>query len=339
MVKKSSAGSCVSARLPPRPAARVHDGAHGIALSVRALLAAGVLRYRCRRHGRGRGGLRRGGQGRRRERQASRARRRTRPARAKARGPVRENDLPGDPHWNIRHLGAPDAIVGYAGQASVLPGEPITLYVSTTARSFRVSAFRMGWYHGDEARLLWKSGTVPGAPAAPAGPDQADQHGGSQVGPVADRPHPRLAGGLLPAPAGRGERRPAVRAGDRPVGQHRRQDRDQERRGDLAGLQHLGRLRPVQRARRGRRLRPTGRSRSAWTGRTTPTAPTCSCTTSGRRSSWPSGPACRWPTSPAWTSTAIRTCWTGPTRCSPGATTSTGPRRSGRTSRRPGTRA
>ena len=82
-------------------------------------------------------------------------------ARAKQ-GPVSENDLPGDPHWNIRHLGAPDAIVGYAGQASVLPGEPVTLYVSTTARSFRVSAFRMGWYHGDEARRLWKSATVPG---------------------------------------------------------------------------------------------------------------------------------------------------------------------------------
>ncbi len=47
-------------------------------------------------------------------------------------------------------------------QASVLPGEPITLYVSTTARSFTVSAFRMGWYRGDLARLVWKSGTVPG---------------------------------------------------------------------------------------------------------------------------------------------------------------------------------
>jgi hypothetical protein len=82
--------------------------------------------------------------------------------RTKPRGPVAENDLPGDPHWNIRHLGAPDAIVGYAGQASVLPGEPVTLYVSTTARSFRVTALRMGWYHGDEARLVWKSATVPG---------------------------------------------------------------------------------------------------------------------------------------------------------------------------------
>src|SRR5262252_3400778 len=73
-----------------------------------------------------------------------------------------ENLLPGDPDWKIRRLGPPEAIVGYAGQASVLPGQPVTLYVSTTARSFTVSAFRMGWYSGDQARLLWRSKTVPG---------------------------------------------------------------------------------------------------------------------------------------------------------------------------------
>jgi len=78
------------------------------------------------------------------------------------RRPVTENSRLGDPHWRISHLGKPDAMLGYAGQASVLPGEAITLYASTTARSFTVSAFRMGWYGGDEARLLWKSGTVRG---------------------------------------------------------------------------------------------------------------------------------------------------------------------------------
>ncbi len=62
-------GSCVSARPPPRPGGRGHDGGHGIALSVRALLAPGVLRYRGRRHGRGRGGLRRSGQVRRPQRE------------------------------------------------------------------------------------------------------------------------------------------------------------------------------------------------------------------------------------------------------------------------------
>ncbi|HWG63280.1 MAG TPA: N,N-dimethylformamidase beta subunit family domain-containing protein [Streptosporangiaceae bacterium] len=79
-----------------------------------------------------------------------------------SRGTLSENARPGDPNWNIRHLGAPDAIVGYAGQASVLPGEPITLYASTTARSLRVLAFRMGYYHGAQARLVWESGTVRG---------------------------------------------------------------------------------------------------------------------------------------------------------------------------------
>jgi len=43
---------------------------------------------------------------------------------------VSENDLPGDPNWKISQLGAPDAMLGYTGQSSVLPGEPVTLYAS-----------------------------------------------------------------------------------------------------------------------------------------------------------------------------------------------------------------
>jgi hypothetical protein len=86
---------------------------------------------------------------------------------------VSENQRPGDPDWKIRHLGAPEAIMGYAGQASVLPGQAITLYASTTARSFTVSAFRMGWYRGDQGRRLWRSATVRGhrqrAPEVTAG--------------------------------------------------------------------------------------------------------------------------------------------------------------------------
>ncbi len=84
-----------------------------------------------------------------------------RPA-ASRRGPVPENALPGDSRWDIRHVGGPDAMLGYAGQASVLPGEPITLYASTTGRSFTVTAFRMGWYGGDKARLVWTSPTTRG---------------------------------------------------------------------------------------------------------------------------------------------------------------------------------
>jgi hypothetical protein len=83
------------------------------------------------------------------------------------RSPPSENSLPGDPNWTIRHQGKPEAMLGYADAASVLPGQSITLYASTTARSFQVSAFRMGWYRGDLARKVWKSATVTGRRQAP----------------------------------------------------------------------------------------------------------------------------------------------------------------------------
>jgi hypothetical protein len=83
-----------------------------------------------------------------------------------------ENSKPGDAHWWISNLGAPDAIIGYAGQASVLPGDPVDLYVSTTSREFKVTAFRIGWYGGDLARKVWQSGTVRGHRQRTAGFDE-----------------------------------------------------------------------------------------------------------------------------------------------------------------------
>ena len=82
--------------------------------------------------------------------------------------PVPENSLPGDPDWGISELGAPDEVMGYAGQSSVLPGQPVDLYVSSTAREFRVVAFRIGWYNGDLARRVWESGPVRGLQQQPA---------------------------------------------------------------------------------------------------------------------------------------------------------------------------
>jgi hypothetical protein len=73
-----------------------------------------------------------------------------------------ENALPGSSAWRIRNLGAEHEIEGYAGRASVLAGEPVPLFVSTTARGFRVTAFRLGWYQGHGARKVWQSGNVKG---------------------------------------------------------------------------------------------------------------------------------------------------------------------------------
>ncbi len=75
---------------------------------------------------------------------------------------VAENARPGDPDFWLRSAGPPDAIEGYADQVSVPPGEPFTLHVSTTGASFRVSAYRVGWYRGAQARLVWRSGEIRG---------------------------------------------------------------------------------------------------------------------------------------------------------------------------------
>jgi len=84
------------------------------------------------------------------------------PAAAAQPFPVAENSRPGTSAWRITNLGADDAIEGYADQQSVLPGQSFRLYVSTTARSFRVDAFRFGWYSGHQARLVWTSTSVRG---------------------------------------------------------------------------------------------------------------------------------------------------------------------------------
>jgi hypothetical protein len=81
---------------------------------------------------------------------------------------VAENKRPGTSAWRIRDLGAADAIDGYADQQSILPGQSFRLYVSTTARSFRVDAFRFGWYSGHQARLVWASAQVRGQRQAAA---------------------------------------------------------------------------------------------------------------------------------------------------------------------------
>lgn len=76
--------------------------------------------------------------------------------------PAAENRLRGTWHWHIRHLGAPNAIEGFADRTSVLGGQSFRMYVSTTSASYRVRAFRMGWYHGAKARQIWTSGRIRG---------------------------------------------------------------------------------------------------------------------------------------------------------------------------------
>ncbi len=71
-------------------------------------------------------------------------------------------DTAGTPGWELTSVGPQEAVEGYTDKVSVLPGEQFALYVSTTAASFTVKAFRMGYYAGIEALQVWQSGQVPG---------------------------------------------------------------------------------------------------------------------------------------------------------------------------------
>ena len=84
-----------------------------------------------------------------------------------ARWVIEENGKPGTTAWEIH--GAHAGISGFASLAYARPGQKVTLYVSTTGRTFRAQAFRMGYYQGRGARLVWTSAPVKGKdqPACP----------------------------------------------------------------------------------------------------------------------------------------------------------------------------
>ena len=75
---------------------------------------------------------------------------------------------PGTPDWPLHDPGPEHAIEGFADQVGVLPGQPVRLYVSTTAPSWTVTAFRFGNYTGSDARAVWTSPVQPGVTQPPA---------------------------------------------------------------------------------------------------------------------------------------------------------------------------
>ena len=87
---------------------------------------------------------------------------------------VEENAKPGTADWAIPQDPTRwDRIRGFANRTSVAPGETVALHISTAAPSYRVAAYRMGYYGGAGGRLVWKSGTLPGKAQAPPRTDPA----------------------------------------------------------------------------------------------------------------------------------------------------------------------
>ena len=84
----------------------------------------------------------------------------TGPDGVEARWVIEENRRPGSTAWRIE--GARGTIQGFANQVYAQLGQRVTLYVTTSAPTFRAEAFRMGYYQGDGARLVWASAPVAG---------------------------------------------------------------------------------------------------------------------------------------------------------------------------------
>ncbi len=73
-----------------------------------------------------------------------------------------ENNLPGTSQWRITGIQSPGMISGFAQSTYATQGATVSLYISTPAASYKIQAFRMGWYQGLLGRLVWTSPTLVG---------------------------------------------------------------------------------------------------------------------------------------------------------------------------------
>ena len=76
--------------------------------------------------------------------------------------------MPGSNAWRLTKPATNGQIEGYPTITSAVSGARVGLKVSTSARRFRVRAFRVGWYDGGTGRLVWQSRVLRGSRQADA---------------------------------------------------------------------------------------------------------------------------------------------------------------------------
>jgi hypothetical protein len=83
-----------------------------------------------------------------------------------ARWVIDENEKPGTSDWRLDGDGGA-TINGFANLTAARKGQKVTLYVTTQAARYHISAYRIGYYGGKGGRLVWRSGELQGV-AQPA---------------------------------------------------------------------------------------------------------------------------------------------------------------------------
>jgi hypothetical protein len=84
-----------------------------------------------------------------------------------------ENRLPGTNAWVVGSVPIPHSIEGYPDHVSAKAGDTVALHVSSTAPTFHVEAYRMGWYQGYGGRLVWRSPETAGQTQPIPGPQSS----------------------------------------------------------------------------------------------------------------------------------------------------------------------
>jgi hypothetical protein len=76
--------------------------------------------------------------------------------------PATRKPLRGSEGWRLHRPARPGGIEAYTTRASGRPGTQLGLKVSTRSATYRVGAYRIGWYLGGTGHRVWRSGALPG---------------------------------------------------------------------------------------------------------------------------------------------------------------------------------
>ena len=82
---------------------------------------------------------------------------------------VAENARPGSTLWKLYPGDQSTVVQGFASSTDATVGSTVTLYITSTAPTYSVQAYRMGYYGGTGGRLVWTSQPLVGhvQPACP----------------------------------------------------------------------------------------------------------------------------------------------------------------------------
>ncbi len=79
-----------------------------------------------------------------------------------ARWVIAENKKPGTTAWHLSGQANGASINGFANVTAASAGDKVTLYVTSHAARYHISAYRIGYYDGKGGRLVWNSGELKG---------------------------------------------------------------------------------------------------------------------------------------------------------------------------------